>query len=293
MLNTDHTHELDGKVILVTGATAGVGEVTARTLAGMGATLVLVARSPEKCRQVADEIKGKTGNPRVSYLVGDLSAQADVRRLAGEFKQQFTRLDVLVNNAGAVFLARRESVDGIEMTFALNHLAYFLLTNLLLDVLVASAPARIISVSSAAHRGAQLNFEDLENKKGWSGWRAYGQSKLANLLFTNELARRLEGKNVTANALHPGFVASNFAMNNLGILKGPYSLVQKVVAISPEAGAQTSIYLASSPQVQGATGQYFDKKQAVEPSPAAHDLEAARRLWEISARMTGLPAPLL
>jgi NAD(P)-dependent dehydrogenase (short-subunit alcohol dehydrogenase family) len=290
MQHMDHTHELDGKVILVTGATAGVGEVTARALAGMGATLVLVGRDPEKCRRVADQIQAKTGNPGVSYLVGDLSAQADVRRMAGEFKQQFSRLDVLVNNAGAFFLARRESADGIEMTFALNHLAYFLLTNLLLEVLVASAPARIVSVSSAAHGGAQLNFEDLENKKGYQGWRAYSQSKLANLLFTHELAHRLDSKGVTANALHPGFVASDFAKNNLGIFKGVYSLVQKLVAIRPEAGAQTSIYLASSPQVQWVTGQYFDKKQAVESSPAAHDGEAARRLWEISARMTGLPA---
>jgi len=292
MQNMDHTHDLDGKVILVTGATGGVGEATTRALAGMGATLVMVGRNPEKCQQVADEIKAKTGNPGVSYLVGDLSAQADVRRMAGEFKQQFSRLDVLVNNAGAFFLARRESADGIEMTFALNHLAYFLLTELLLEVLVASAPARIVSVSSAAHRGAQLNFEDLENKKGYRGWRAYGQSKLANLLFTNELARRLDGKGVTANALHPGFVASNFGKNNLGIFKPVMSLVQ-LRAIRPEAGAQTSIYLASSPQVQGVTGQYFDKKQAVEPLQAAHDREAARRLWEISARMTGLPAHLL
>ncbi len=293
MQNMDHTHEMDGKVILVTGATAGVGEVTARALAGMGATLVMVGRSPEKCRQVAEDIKARTGSSRVSYLVGDLSAQADLRRMAGEFKGLFSRLDVLVNNAGAFFMARRESVDGIEMTFALNHLAYFLLTNLLLDVLVSSAPARIVSVSSGAHFGAQLNFDDLENKKGYRGWKAYGQSKLANLLFTNELARRLAGKKVTANALHPGFVASNFAKNNLGPFKGVYSLFQRMVAISPEAGAQTSIYLASSPQVAGVTGQYFDKQKAVAPSPAALDAEAARRLWEISARMTGLAAPLL
>ena len=284
----DHTHDLDGKVIIITGATAGVGEVTARELAGMGAALVMIGRSPDKCRQVAEEIKTRTGNPAVSYLVGDLSTQADVRRMAGEFKQQFSRLDVLVNNAGAFFMSRRESADGIEMTFALNHLAYFLLTNLLLDTLIASAPARIVSVSSMAHYGAQLNFADLENKKGYSGWRAYGQSKLANILFTKELARRLDRKGVTANALHPGFVASRFAMNNLGILKGPYALIQKLIAISPDAGAQTSIFLASSPQVQGVTGQYFDKKQAVEPSPAARDEAAAAKLWDISARMTGL-----
>jgi retinol dehydrogenase 12 len=290
MQNNDHKHDLDGKVIIVTGATAGVGEVTARELAGMGATLVMIGRSAEKCRAVAEDIKTRTGNPGVSYLVGDLSAQADVRRLAAEFKGKFTRLDVLVNNAGAFFMARRESVDGIEMTFALNHLAYFLLTNLLLDVLVASAPARVVSVSSGAHYGGKLNFDDLESKPGYSGWKAYGQSKLANILFTQELARRLKGKGVTANSLHPGFVASEFAKNNLGFFKGVYSLVQKVVAISPEAGAETSIFLASSPEVQGVTGLYFDKKKAVEPSAAAKDAAAARRLWEISAWMTGLPA---
>ena len=290
MQTIDHRHDLDGKVIIVTGATAGVGEVTARELAGMGATLVLIGRSAEKCRMVAEDIKSRTGNPEVSSLVGDLSAQADVRRLAAEFKQQYHRLDVLVNNAGAFFMARRESVDGIEMTFALNHLAYFLLTNLLLDVLVASAPARVVSVSSGAHYGGQLNFDDLEGKQNYGGWKAYGQSKLANILFTKELARRLEGQGVTANTLHPGFVASEFAKNNLGILKGPYSLVQKLIAISPEAGAQTSIFLASSPEVQDVTGQYFDKKKVVEPSAAAKDEAAGRRLWEISARMTGLSA---
>jgi NAD(P)-dependent dehydrogenase (short-subunit alcohol dehydrogenase family) len=208
--------------------------------------------------------------------------------MAGEFKQQFSRLDVLVNNAGAYFLTRHESVDGIEMTFALNHMAYFLLTNLLLDMLVASAPARIISVSSAAHYGAQLNFDDVEHKKRYRGLQAYGQSKLANLLFTNELARRMESKNVTANALHPGFVASDFAKNNLGIFRPLMSLSRMAGAISPEEGAQTSIFLASSPQVEGVTGKYFSGKQVVEPSPAALDHEAARRLWEISARMTGI-----
>jgi NAD(P)-dependent dehydrogenase (short-subunit alcohol dehydrogenase family) len=212
-----------------------------------------------------------------------------VRRLADDFKSHFSRLDVLVNNAGAVFLTRHESADEIEMTFGLNHLNYFLLTNLLLDMLIASAPARVVNVSSGAHNGARLNFDDLENKRGYNGMRAYGQSKLANLLFTYELARRLEGKGVTANALHPGFVASNFAKNNLGILKPLMSLIQ-LGAISPEEGAQTSIYLASSPEVAGVTGKYFVKKKAVTSSTASYDEETARRLWDISARLTGLPA---
>jgi NAD(P)-dependent dehydrogenase (short-subunit alcohol dehydrogenase family) len=173
------------------------------------------------------------------------------------------------------------------MTFGLNHLNYFLLTNLLLDMLIASAPARIVNVSSAAHHGAKLNFADLENKKGYNGMRAYGQSKLANLLFTYELARRLEGTGVTVNAVHPGFVASNFAKNNLGILKPLMSLIQ-LAAISPEEGAQTSLYLATSPEVEGVTGKYFVNKKAVISSPASYDEDAARKLWEISEKLTGL-----
>ena len=277
------------KIVFVTGATSGIGAVTARRLAALGATLVMVGRDREKSDRVANDIRQRTGNSKVIYLVGDLSSQKDLRRLVDEFKNHFDRLDVLVNNAGAVFLSRHESVDGIEMTLALNHLNYFLLTNLLMDRLIASAPARIVNVSSAAHNGARLNFDDLENKKGYNGMRAYGQSKLANLLFTYELARRLEGKGVTVNALHPGFVASNFAKNNLGILKPLMSLIQ-FAAISPEEGAQTSFYLATSPGVEGVSGKYFINQKAVSSSPASYDEAAARRLWETSEQMTGLAA---
>ena len=277
------------KIVFVTGATSGIGAVTAHRLAGSGATVVMVGRDREKTDRVANEIRQKSRNSKVIYLVGDLSSQKDVRRLADEFKSHFDHLDVLVNNAGAVFLSRHETVDGIEMTFALNHLNYFLLTNLLSDVLMASAPARVVNVSSAAHNGARLNFDDLENKKGYNGMRVYGQSKLANVLFTYELARRMEGKGVTANALHPGFVASNFAKNNLGFLKPLISLVQ-LGAISPEEGAQTSFYLATSPEVEGVSGKYFVKQKAVPSSPASYDEDSARRLWEISEQMTGLSA---
>lgn len=277
------------KIVFVTGATSGIGAVTARRLAALGATLVMVGRDREKSDRVANDIRQRTGNSKVIYLVGDLSSQKDLRRLVDEFKNHFDRLDVLVNNAGAVFLSRHESVDGIEMTLALNHLNYFLLTNLLMDRLIASAPARIVNVSSAAHNGARLNFDDLENKKGYNGMRAYGQSKLANLLFTYELARRLEGKGVTVNALHPGFVASNFAKNNLGILRPLMSLIQ-FAAISPEEGAQTSFYLATSPGVEGVSGKYFINQKAVSSSPASYDEAAARRLWETSEQMTGLAA---
>lgn len=279
--------ELKGKVILITGATNGIGRVTAQTLAMDGATVVLVGRNPEKTAAVAGEIQQRTGNPRVEYLVGDLSVQADVRRVADAFRQRHDRLDVLINNAGAFIQRHTLSQDGIEMTFALNHLAYFLLTNLLLDRLTASAPARIINVSSMAHYGSRLNFDDLQNSQSYNGWRAYGQSKLANLYFTYELARRLEGTGVTVNALHPGFVASNFGRSNGGLFIPLFWLAQ-IAAISPEQGAKTSIYLASSPEVSGVTGKYFDKCRPVASSKVSYDAAAARRLWEISAEMTGL-----
>jgi len=278
---------MKGKVVLVTGATNGIGAVTAQSLAGMGATTLVVGRSPEKTNAVVQSIRQKTGNPQVEGLVADLSSQAQIRKLAKEFQDRFDRLDVLVNNAGAIFMQREVSVDGIEMTFALNHLNYFLLTHLLLDVLKASAPARIVNVSSEAHRGARLNFEDLENEHGFTGWKAYGQSKLANLYFTYGLAASLDGSGVTANALHPGFVASNFGKSNGGIFRWVFDLVQ-VVAISPEEGAQTSIYLASSPEVEGVTGKYFVKNTSVKSSPVSYDMSAARKLWDCSLEMVGL-----
>jgi NAD(P)-dependent dehydrogenase (short-subunit alcohol dehydrogenase family) len=219
----------------------------------------------------------------VDYLLADLSSLNDIRRLAKEFKNRYPRLDVLVNNAGGLFLKREVSVDGIELTFALNHLAYFLLTNLLLDVLKANAPSRVVSVSSAAHIGARLDFADLQV----SGWDGYKRSKLANLLFTYELARRLEGTRVTANALHPGLVASDFGANNRGLFR----LMKPVInlfAISNERGAQTSVYLASSPEVEGVTGQYCVRRKPVRSSETSYDRVAAARLWEVSAAMTGL-----
>jgi NAD(P)-dependent dehydrogenase (short-subunit alcohol dehydrogenase family) len=220
-------------------------------------------------------------------MLADLSVQAQVRRLAQEFKRRYSRLDVLINNAGGFFMKRQLSADGIEMTFALNYLSVFLLTSLLLDTLKASAPARIVNISSDAHRRARINFEDLELERKYSGFGAYGQSKLAVALFTYELARRLEGTQVTVNALHPGFVATNLGRNNGWRIKLFAPLV-KLMALSPEEGAETSIYLASSSEVAGITGKYFDKKKAVRSSLASYDETAARRLWEISAEMTGL-----
>jgi len=282
---------MQGKVCIVTGATGGIGEVTARELARKGATVVVISRSETKCRATVDRIQAETGNPRVDYLVADMASQSSVRSVAEAFRAKYDRLDVLVNNAGMYFARRQESADGIEMTFALNHLGYFLLMELLRDLLVASAPARVVNVSSGAHMRGKINFEDLEGKVKFSGWAAYAQSKLANILFTAELARQLAGTGVTANSLHPGFVASNFAMNNMegsrAILRPLFRLMQKFTAISPEEGAQTSLFLASSPAMEGVTGQYFAKSKAVTPSKAAQDVAAARRLWEISAQMTG------
>jgi NAD(P)-dependent dehydrogenase (short-subunit alcohol dehydrogenase family) len=279
---------MKGKVVLVTGATAGIGEVTARELARMGARVVGVGRDPHKCADVSARIKAAAGADDIEFLVADLSSLAQVRRLADEFKSKYARLDVLVNNAGGFFSARRESADGIELTMALNHLNYFLLTGLLLDLLKASAPSRIVSVSSDAHRNAQIDFDDIEAKSKYSGWRLYGQSKLANVLFTYELARRLAGTGAAANALHPGFVATRFGHNNGGMMSAALKLFQKIAAKSPEQGAQTSLYLATSPQVDGVTGKYFADQKQVQSSAASYDEAAAKRLWAWSEEKTGM-----
>jgi NAD(P)-dependent dehydrogenase (short-subunit alcohol dehydrogenase family) len=279
---------MNGKTCLVTGATAGIGEVTACELARMGARVILVSRDPQRCADTAARIQEKTGSSAVEYLYADLSSQAQVRRLAREILQRCDRLDVLVNNAGALFMRRQESEDGIEMTWALNHLSYFLLTDLLLDLIKASAPARIVNVSSNAHRGARINFNDPEAKRGFSGFPVYSRSKLANILFTFELARKLKGTGVTANALHPGFVATRFAKNNGPLVSFGVGVLSRVIALSPEKGAQTSLYLAASPQVEGITGEYFVKQRSVRADPAAYDQEAAKRLWQVSAERVGL-----
>jgi NAD(P)-dependent dehydrogenase (short-subunit alcohol dehydrogenase family) len=278
---------MHNKICLVTGATSGIGLVTARALAQQGATVVVVGRSPERGKAAVQRIIQESGNSQVELLLADLSVQAQVHQLAAAFRQRFTRLDVLLNNAGAIFLQRRVSLDGIEMTLALNHLAYFLLTHLLLDTLKASAPARVINVASDAHRGARLHFADLQKTQRYGGWGAYCQSKLANVLFTYELARRLDGTGVTANATHPGFVATRFSRNNRGMFALLIRLAQWT-ALSPEQGAETLIYLATSPAVQHSTGRYYVKNRAVESSKASYDREAAQRLWQLSTQLTGL-----
>ena len=273
--------DLSGKIALVTGATAGIGLITAEALARMGATLVIVSRNEQKCQDVVAQIQANTGNTRVEYIAGDLSAMAQVRNVATEFLRRYDRLHILVNNAGAFINDRQVSVDGFEMTFALNHLNYFYLTQLLLDTLIASAPARIVNVSSDAHRGGKINFDDLMSEKSYSGFGVYSMTKLANVLFTNELAQRLEDSGVTANSLHPGFVATNFGKNNGGIV-GFFMPVVQLFALSPEKGAETSIHLAASPDIEGVTGKYFSKKIPVQPAKAALDVATQRRLWEAS-----------
>jgi NAD(P)-dependent dehydrogenase (short-subunit alcohol dehydrogenase family) len=279
---------MSGKTCLVTGATSGIGAVTAEALVRLGATVIIVGRDRARTEQLADRLRRETGNQAVEPLLADLSIRADVRALAAQVRERFPRLDVLINNAGAMFDPRRESADGIEMTWALNHLAYFLLTNLLLDTLKSSAPARIVNVASDAHKMARrIEFDDPEGKKRYKPFRAYAQSKLANILFTIELARRLEGTGVTANCLHPGFVATNFTTGS-GLLFWIMRQSARIMAISPEAGARTTIYLAAAPEVAGVSGGYFVKQKPATPTAAARDPEAARRLWRLSEEMTGL-----
>jgi NAD(P)-dependent dehydrogenase (short-subunit alcohol dehydrogenase family) len=285
---TGASEDMTGRVVLITGATSGIGEATARALARRGAHVVLAGRDRDRCEATAEAIRGESGRADgVEYLLSDLSRRDEVRRLADEFRARHGRLDVLVNNAGVVLMERGETADGIERTWAINHLAYFLLTNRLLDVLKASAPARVVCVSSDAHRAIQgLNWDDLEFRKGYRGFKAYCQSKLANVLFTRELARRLEGSGVTANALHPGLVNTRI-FRGPGALRVVFRAMANLFGKTAEDGAKTSIYLAGSPEVAGVTGRYFDRCREVEPSKAAQDDEAARRLWEVSERMTG------
>jgi len=279
-------------ICLITGATSGIGEVTARELARRGMHVIIVGRSAERVAATVARIKQATG-VEVETLIADLSSQAGVRSVAEAFLQRHQRLDVLINNAGGFFASRQVSADGIELTWALNHMSYFLLTNLLIDTLRASAPARVINVSSDAHRSGVMRWDDLQFTRGYNGWAAYAQSKLANILFSNELARRLEGTGVTSNALHPGFVATRFAHNNGIIWGGLMALMQRLFAVTPEEGAQTSIYLATAPEGAAISGRYFVKSRETPPAPQAQDMAAAARLWEISERMLVNSAPVL
>lgn len=281
-----HSPHLTGKICLITGPTQGIGRAAALAIAKLGPTMVLVVRDEQRGRELADEIRAG-GNPNVELLVADLSSQAEVRRVAAEFLARHDQLHLLINNAGALFMDRKESVDGLEMTFALNHLGYFLLTHLLLDVLKKSAPARIVHVASRAHVRGTISFDDLQSKRSYRGWPAYSQSKLANILFSAELSRRLAGSGVTSNCLHPGVVSTGFGRNNRGLM-GFLVKLYSPFSRTPEQGAQTTIFLATSPAVEGITGQYFADCKAIEPSLEARDVKVAQRLWLISAQLTGL-----
>ncbi len=280
---------MQGKVCMVTGATSGIGKATALGLAQMGATVVMVSRDRARGEAAQSEIKTKSGNNAVDLLIADLSSQQSIRQLAENFKRNYTQLHVLINNAGVFMLTRRETVDGLEMTFAVDYLAPFLLTNLLLDVLKASAPARIVNVSSESHEAGYIKMDDLQAKKGYRPMRVYGQAKLALVLFTYELARRLQGTGVTANCLHPGFVATNFAQRDLWPIARTAAKLVLFFGISPEEGAKTSIYLASSPDVEGITGKYFVKSIPKRSTPISYDESLQQQLWEESAKLVNLP----
>ena len=280
---------LAGRTCVVTGATSGIGFETAKALAAQGARVVVVCRSRQRGEASLAAIRAATGNADLSLALADLGAQASIRALAADLLARCPRIDVLVNNAGVVETGRRVSPDGIETVFAVNHLGYFLLTLLLLDRLRASAPARIVNVASEAHRFAKLDFDNLQGEKSWSFMRQYGLSKACNILFTRELARRLEGTGVTVNALHPGAVGTRLGRNN-GWWATALTTLLRPFFLSPAQGADTSIWLASSPEVAGISGRYFEKRREVAPAADAADPKHAARLWELSARLVGLPA---
>jgi NAD(P)-dependent dehydrogenase (short-subunit alcohol dehydrogenase family) len=280
---------MHGKVVVVTGATSGIGEVAARRLAGMGARIVLVARDKTRGEATLTRLGGSDTGISHSIHYGDLSRISEMRRLAAEIAAAEPRIDVLINNAGAMFGSRRLTGDNLELTFAINHMAYFVLTQGLRDRLLASAPARVVNTASDAHRGCKLDFDDLQSSNGYSGFKVYGRSKLCNILFTRELSRRCSGQGITVNCLHPGFVATRFGDGSGGILSLGVRLA-KTFAISPEMGAQTIVYLASSPEVAGVSGEYFRQCRPATPTAEARDNAAARRLWIESAKLAGIEA---
>lgn len=277
---------MQGKTVVITGATSGIGEVAACALARQGARIILIARDRSRGEQTLERLEAVApGRNHVAHYA-NLSRLAEMKRAAEAIAGSETQIDVLINNAGALFATRQVTGDALEMTFATNHIAYFLVTNLLLERLKATPGARIVSTASAAHQRAKLDFDDLQMEKGYSGFGMYGRSKLMNILFTRELSRRLAGSGVTANCLHPGFVATRFADASGGLT----SLVVKGAkrfALTPEEGAKTIIYLASSPEVNGITGKYFQKCKQVMPTAEAQNDADAQRLWDISLLLTG------
>ena len=282
---------MEGKICLVTGGSDGIGYAASRELARMGARVIIVGRNAAKTNAAVQRIIADTDNPAVEYLLADLSDQSQVRRVAAKAMELVPHLDVLLNNAGAVFLSDQRSVDGIEMTFALNHLSYFLLTDLLLEHLRQAPNARIVNVSSCAHESpGRFRLEDLPKPSSNRGHPAYKRSKLCNILFTYELARRLEGESITVNALHPGLVRTNFARNN-GLLGRVVNFFIRVRGIALDRGAETPVYLAASPEVEGVSGKYFVDCRSIPSSGISYDAELAARLWDMSVSLTAAGEP--
>jgi len=276
--------DMTGKTSLITGGNSGIGKATALGLARMGATVIIVSRDKERGEVALADIIAKSGNQNLELMLADMSSQDSVRRLASDFKARHEMLHLLVNNAGVYLTRRITTVDGLESTFATNHLGPFLLTSLLLDLLKASAPSRIVNVSSDAHNGAKVDFEDLQGEKKFSGWHAYGQSKLAMILFTHELAKRLDGTGVTVNSAHPGVVRTNFANNN-GLVTFGFRLMRPFF-ISPKSAAKRILYVATSPDLGGVTGKYFTKMHEAKSSRESYDDDSAKRLWQTSKQLT-------
>jgi len=275
------------KIVMITGANSGIGKAASLALANMGATVVMVARNKEKGEAAKAEIIRETGNSSVDLLLADLSSLDSVRQLATEFQKKYPKLHVLINNAGLFNQGRHVTTDGYENTFATNYLAAFLLTNLQLEQLKASAPSRVINVSSVGHYKGHINFDDLNLEKEYGGWKAYGQSKLALVLFTHELAKKLQGTGVTVNALHPGTVATNIWTRPFGPA-GFITALPKLFMASPEKGAETIVYLASSSDAQSLSGEYLEKSKVKKSSEESYDEEIAQRLWDVSAKLTRL-----
>lgn len=276
-------NNMENKICMVTGATAGIGKATALGLARRGATVIVTGRAEGKAAQVVETIRQETGNPRVAALIADFSALEQVGALAATFKQRYDRLDVLVNNAGVVTRERQHSADGFELMFAVNYLAPFLLTNLLQDTLRESVPARIVNVTSMGYKKGQINFDDLQSEQDFNHRQAYYQTRLAMVLFTLALARRLEGSGVTANCLHPGIVKTTLSHHYMG--NPVFRFFEQFIAVTPEQGADPSIFLATSPDVEGVTGRYFHKMEAEPLADAARSQGVQERLWEMSERL--------
>lgn len=283
-----NSKRMAGKICMVTGATAGIGTFTAKALAAQGAEVIITGRNQQKTENTVRQIKSETGNESVDYLLADFSDLQQIHEMARSFKERFSRLDILVNNAGAFFNTRRKTPYGVEMTFLVNHLSPFLLTNLLLETMVSNLPARIVNVSSDAHQYDRMNFDDLGFQHGYFGMKAYARSKLANIVFTYELARRLTGSQVTVNALHPGHVATDIWKTNFSFIGPALKWVMGLFALTPEQGADNSIYLASSPDVAKITGRYFVKREPVQSAPISCDEKVAQKLWEISEKLTSI-----